>query len=214
MPEIIYLDPVRPAAVGIEKAVSSLRSGKLLAYPTETFYGLAADGMNEAAITNIFRIKGRSFHSPIALIIAEKKVLDKLTTAVPKTAARLLDIFWPGPLTLVFAASPSVSPLLTAGTGKIGIRISSHPVAHALAAALGGPITATSANLSGCQECTTVGEVREQIHSDLLTTFLDGGTTPGGKGSTFVDVTTDPPSILRAGAIPAAAIKAVLRERF
>ncbi len=112
-----------------------------------------------------------------------------------------MERFWPGALTIIFKASPDVSHLLTAGTGKIGIRLSSHPVATALAKKLGHPITATSANLSGKHECTSADEVIQGI-GDQIDAVIDGGQTPGGSGSTIIDVTTDPPAILREGVIP------------
>jgi L-threonylcarbamoyladenylate synthase len=111
-----------------------------------------------------------------------------------------MERFWPGALTIIFKASPDVSHFLTSGTGKIGIRLSSHPVATALAKKLGPPITATSANLSGKDECTRADEVVEGI-GDQIDAVIDGGQTPGGSGSTIIDVTTDPPAILREGVI-------------
>jgi len=211
MTEIISIDPENPSSLLIERAVAILRQGGILAFPTETFYGLAADAMNEKAVDRIFKIKGRSFENPIALIISTEDDLELLTDYVPEAAKTLMRAFWPGPLTIIFKASPSVSPRLTAGTGKIGVRISGNPIACALAAALGRPITATSANLSGGRECTTAAEVREQV-GDVQLTVIDGGPTPGGKGSTFLDVTVDPPILLREGATPGPAISAALRK--
>ena len=208
---IIPIDPHNVAPSGIEKAVSILKAGGVVAFPTETFYGLAADAANEGAVDRIFDIKGRSFNNPIALIISKEDDLDLLTDNIPAEAKTLMAAFWPGPLTLVFKASPSVSPRLTAGTGKIGVRISSNPIAQALAAGLGRPITATSANLSGERECTTEEEVRGQMANRQLT-VIDGGPTPGGRGSTFLDVTVDPPALLREGAIRGTAVRAALKK--
>lgn len=208
---IIPIDPHNIAPSGIEKAVSILKAGGVVAFPTETFYGLAADAANEGAVDRIFGIKGRSFNNPIALIISKEDDLDLLTDNIPEEAKTLMAAFWPGPLTLVFKASPSVSPRLTAGTGKIGVRISSNPIAQVLAAGLGRPITATSANLSGGRECTTAEEVRGQMANRQLI-IIDGGLTPGGRGSTFLDVTVDPPALLREGAINGKAIKAALKK--
>ncbi|MFA6412791.1 MAG: L-threonylcarbamoyladenylate synthase, partial [Syntrophales bacterium] len=207
---IISIDPHNIAPSGIEKAVAILEAGGVVAFPTETFYGLAADAMNEKAVDRLFEIKGRSFNNPIALIISKEDDLDLLTDNVPKEAETLMAAFWPGPLTLVFRASPSVSPRLTAGTGKIGVRISSHPIAQALAAGLGRPVTATSANPSGERECITAEEVRGQMANRQFT-IIDGGPTPGGRGSTFLDVTVDPPALLREGAIHSKAIRTALR---
>ena len=205
---IITIDPLDIAPSSIEKAVIILKAGGVIAFPTETFYGLAADATNEKAVDRIFEIKGRSFNNPVALIISEEDDLHLITDNIPEAAKKLMAAFWPGPLTLVFKASPSVSPRLTAGTGKIGVRISSHPIAHALASGLGRPITATSANLSGSPECTTAQEVFSQI-GPHLGALIDGGDTPSGKGSTFLDVTSDPPAILREGMIPEALIKSI-----
>lgn len=206
----IYIDNQDIAASSIEAAVNILKAGGVIAFPTETFYGLAADAMNENAVDRIFEMKGRSFNNPIALIISREDELGLLTDNVPDAAKKLMAAFWPGPLTLVFKASTSVSPRLTAGTGKIGVRISNNPIAQALAAGLGRPVTATSANLSGRKECTTAAEVRGQMANTHLT-VIDGGPTPGGRGSTFLDVTVDPPLLLREGAISNEAIRAALK---
>jgi len=128
-----------------------------------------------------------------------------LVAEIPSAAEILMKTFWPGPLTLVFRASPSVLPRLTADTGKIGIRISSHPVARLLAAGIEGPLTATSANLSGAQECSTAQEVIAAL-GDLPDALIESGPTPGGSGSTILDVTVSPPRILREGAIPGKSI--------
>jgi len=205
----IYIDPCAIAPAEIGKAVAVLRNGGIVAFPTETFYGLAADAANARALDRIFAIKGRSFNNPIALIISREDELAPLTDHVPAASRTLMAAFWPGPLTLVFKASPAVGPLLTAGTGKIGTRISSHPVACSLAAALGRPITATSANLSGGTECTTAEEVKRQLAGARIT-VIDGGPTPGGRGSTLLDVTVTPPALLREGAIDGGAIRAAL----
>ncbi len=188
------------AVTEIDEAVAMLARGGVVAFPTETFYGLAADAANEAAIDSIFAIKGRSFCNPIALIIAREEELSDLTKEIPAAAEKLMAAFWPGPLTLLFRAAPTVSPRLTAGTGKIGVRISSHPLAQALATGLGRPITATSANLSGYPECTTAAAVIDQIGANLPA-IIDGGPTPGGKGSTIIDITGGNLAILREGSI-------------
>jgi len=207
----INIDPQNILPSSIEEAVTILEAGGVVAFPTETFYGLAANAMNEKAVDRIFEIKGRSFNNPIALIISKEDDLDLLTDYVPEAAKTLMNAFWPGPLTLIFKASPSVSPRLTAGTGKIGVRISSHPIARALAAGMGRPVTATSANLSGRKECTTAAEVRDQMASARIT-VIDGGPTPGGRGSTFLDVTVAPPVLLREGAISNTSLRAALRK--
>lgn len=211
MPVILKIDPANPDEKSLGEALRLLNEGGVLAYPTETFYGLAADALSEAAVKKIFRIKGRDFKNPIPVIIGDSRDLAPLVEEIPKAAQILIHDFWPGPLTLVFRASSSVSPLLTSGTGKIGIRVSSHPLARLLARGLGGPLTATSANISGGTECTTAGAVIRALGNHPVA-FIDGGPTPGGSGSTVLDITFSPPRILREGAITSGAILNSLRE--
>ena len=200
MPQVLEINPLKPHDALIRRAVLVLQAGGVVAFPTETFYGLAVDAMNGGAIERIFAIKGRAFSNPIALIAGDKSGIGALVAEIPAAAQRLMQGFWPGPLTLLFSASPRISPRLTAGTGKIGIRISSHPIAAGLAMRLGGPITATSANLSGAPECSNAAEVLANL-GDRVDLVIDGGATPGGKGSTLLDITADPPVCLREGAI-------------
>ncbi len=212
MPEVLEIDPQGPEPHLIARAAAILKAGGVLAFPTETFYGLAADAANEEAVEKIFRIKGRDFGNPIALIAAGDRHLPGLVAEIPETARILMRAFWPGPLTLVFKASSNVIPKLTAGTGRIGIRISSHPIAAGLAEALGGPITATSANRSGAVENVSAQEVLQWLGEDLEA-VIDGGPAPGGMGSTFLDVTADPPVLLREGAVPKERIFEALRGK-
>jgi L-threonylcarbamoyladenylate synthase len=209
MSTILPIDPLHPDPAAIETAVRILRDGGVIAYPTETFYALAADCRCEVAIADIFAIKGRDFRNPIAVIGSNTKDLEQIAASVPEVAELLMETFWPGPLTLILPARDHVSVGLTAGTGKIGMRISSHPVARILAMTLGRPITATSANRSGDRECVSAEEVAAEV-GPLIRLILDGGKTPGGKGSTILDLTTVPPVLLRSGAIPEADIKKVL----
>ncbi len=197
----LKIDPGKPDAEKLAEAVRVLRKGGVVAFPTETFYGLGADARNETAVEKIFQIKGRNFRNPLPVIVANDGELIPLVEEIPAAATILMQTFWPGPLTLIFRAAPSVSSRLTGGTGKIGIRISSHPVARFLAAGLAGPLTATSANPSGGLECSSADAVIRNL-GDLPDAVIDGGPTPGGAGSTILDVTVFPPRILREGAIP------------
>jgi L-threonylcarbamoyladenylate synthase len=197
----LKIDPGKPDAEKLAEAVRILREGGVVAFPTETFYGLGADARNEAAVEKIFRIKGRNFRNPLPVIVADEGELIPLVEEIPAAATILMQTFWPGPLTLIFRAAPSVSSRLTGGTGKIGIRVSSHPVARFLAAGLAGPLTATSANPSGGPECSSADAVI-RVLEDLPEAVIDGGETRGGAGSTILDVTLFPPRILREGAIP------------
>jgi L-threonylcarbamoyladenylate synthase len=199
---LLKIDPRRPDRQKIAAAVAVLKDGGVLAYPTETFYGLGADASNESAVERIFAIKGRAFDKPVSVIIADEKSLDGLAADVPDGARELMKRFWPGPLTIVFKAAPSVSSRLTANTGKIGVRVSSHTIAALLAGQLGAPLTATSANLSGQNETVSAAAVKGSL-GDLPDMIIDSGETPGRPGSTILDVTVFPFRILREGAIPA-----------
>ena len=201
MTRIIKINPEKPEPEKIDEAVAILKSGGVIGFPTETFYGLGADARNEAAIGKIFDIKGRDFKNPILVVIGGPQQMKALTDEIPQDAKTLMGRFWPGPLTIVLLASASISPRLTAGTGRIGVRFTSHPVARELSRALGGPITATSANLSGAPECSSSAEVLAQLEG-RIDAVVDGGRTPGGKGSTIVDVTGETVQILREGVIP------------
>jgi len=185
---------------GIDEAARIILRGGVIAFPTETLYGLGADALNDEAVKEVFRVKGRREDQPLLLLVAER---DEITTLVRETsplAERLMAEFWPGPLTLVFQAAPRISPLLTARTGKIGIRVSSHPVARALAGAVGRPITGTSANLSGQPGLSSAPQVSRSL-GESLGAILDGGETAGGPGSTVLDVSGPSPRLIREGAI-------------
>ncbi|MDQ5984961.1 MAG: Threonylcarbamoyl-AMP synthase [Syntrophus sp. SKADARSKE-3] len=212
MPEIININPLQPDPSIMETAVYVLKQGGIIAYPTETFYALGADALLEKAVLRLFEIKGRDFNNPIALIGSGEQDLPLITDNIPEAARSLIAAFWPGPLTLIFQASKRVLPRLTAGTGKIGMRVSNHPIARGLAAYLGHPVTATSANLSGNPECTTAQEVSNQI-GPLVDLIIDGGQTQGGKGSTMLDVTVLPPVILREGALSQKNISSIIATK-
>ena len=200
MPRILKINTGHSEEDVIGSAAAIISRGGVIAYPTETIYGLGADATNEQAIRKIFEIKGRNFSNPVSLIIGRREDVHPLVRAIPKTAQKLMDAFWPGPLTIVFEAAGCVSPLLTAKTGKIGIRLSGHDGARQIALAAGKPLTATSANLSGLPECATADEVIAQL-GDRLDAVVDLGNTSGTAGSTIIDTTTEQPVILRAGVI-------------
>jgi L-threonylcarbamoyladenylate synthase len=200
MPEIMKIGADNSEEIILTRAVEILVDGGIIAYPTETFYGLGADATNEKAIEKIFAVKSRNFKNPVSLIIGQADDIHPLVQDVPETAKKLMAAFWPGALTIVFSAAYIVSPLLTAGSGKIGLRVSSHPTALGIVQKLKRPLTATSANLSGAPECTRASEVAEQL-SNKIDAIIDLGDTPGAKGSTIIDVSCDPPIILREGAI-------------
>ena len=200
MPEILKPDTEHSEEKIISRAAEILVKGGVIAYPTETFYGLGVDATSEKAIEKIFAVKGRDFKNPISLIVGHANQVYLLVKDVPPLAQKLMAEFWPGALTIVFSASKKVSPLLTAGTGKIGLRVSSHPIALKIAQTINRPLTATSANLSGAPECSLASVVIEQM-GDKINAIVDGGKTPGDQTSTIIDVTCDPPVILREGVI-------------
>ena len=185
---------------GLKKAVECLLSGGVVAFPTESFYGLAVDSTNETAVKRLFSLKKRRPDSPVLILIPSVEVLKGLVKRIPPVADRLMEEFWPGPLTLIFEAGPNVSPLLTAGRDTIGIRLSSHPAARALAKGLGAPITGTSANISGRPACRTAEEIVSTFGGDV-DVILDDGETQSEIASTVLDVTVHPPRILREGMI-------------
>ena len=177
-----------------------LRAGGLLAFPTSGLYGLGADALNPKAVGKIFRIKQRDLGKPILVLIKDESDVDKIAPKVPSSAAKMMAAFWPGSLTIILEARSELPKALTSGTGKIGIRIPKHPVASALVKAFDGPITGTSANISGKAGCSTIADLDPGLvqHLNLV---LDAGPLRGGVGSTIVDATLDPPSVLREGAV-------------
>ena len=197
---IIRLDLFIKQEQALKKAKEILLQGGLVAYPTESFYGLAVDATNEEAIMKLFALKKRAAEHPILLLIPSVDLLTEYVIRIPPVAHQLINEFWPGGLTLIFEASEKISPLLTAGTGKIGLRLSNHPLATALAQSMGAPITGTSANISGTPPCCNAREVLASFGEDI-DLIIDGGETAGGIGSTILDVTVDPPQILRNGMI-------------
>ena len=196
----IRVDKKENKQAGLKKATEVILSGGLVAFPTESFYGLGVNATDERAIQRLFAIKKRPSVHPVLVLIPNAKALDHYVAHIPEIAHQLIREFWPGGLTLIFEARPNISPLLTAGTAKIGVRLSSHPIATSLAQAAGIPITGTSANTSGQPASRTAEEVFQALGKgvDLI---LDGGKTIGGGGSTLLDVTVDPPKIVREGMV-------------
>lgn len=193
----------------IADAAELVLQGGVIAYPTETFYGLGADATNEEALRKIFGIKGRNFSNPISVIIGERNDAYSLISGSNSVAEKLMDAFWPGALTIVFRAAKNISPLLTAETGKIGIRLSSHEIARRVAQEIRRPLTATSANMSGKPECVTANDVLVQV-GDKIDAVIDAGKTAGKNASTIIDTTCVPPIILCEGAISKKMIEEII----
>ncbi len=186
--------------VQVEKGVSVLRRGGLVAYPTDTVYGLGASAYIPQAVLRIFQVKRRPQNMALPLLLSDISQLDEVAVSIPQLGRFLAERFWPGALTIILYKSDIVSGIITAGSDKVGVRIPDHPVPLALVSGLGTPITGTSANLSGKPSPLTASEVGSQIGSDV-DLIIDGGWTLGGIESTVVDVTLEKPVIVRQGAI-------------
>jgi len=198
MTQVLHLDQERPQQETIELAASIIRNGGLVAFPTETVYGLGADAMNENAVRKIFEAKGRPSDNPCIVHVDGREMLDRVAGAVPAKAERLIQKFWPGPLTLVLERRPEVAPSVSAGLSTVAVRMPGSGIALEMIRAARTPVAAPSANASGRPSPTTAAHVLEDL-GGRIDLILDGGTTNIGIESTVLDVTTDPPMILRPG---------------
>ncbi|MFJ7073442.1 L-threonylcarbamoyladenylate synthase [Streptomyces sp. NPDC098781] len=193
----------------IEKASGVLRAGGLVAFPTETVYGLGADAENPAAVARIFQVKGRPPSHPLIVHIGGAEHLDDWVEEVPPAARLLAERFWPGPLTLVLRRGRRVPLEATGGLETVAVRVPDHPVALALLTAFGGGVTAPSANRFGAVSPTTADHVRAEL-GDAVDFVLDGGRCSVGVESTIVDATGDLPSVLRPGGVTREDLEAAL----
>jgi L-threonylcarbamoyladenylate synthase len=193
----------------IDEAVRILREGGLVAFPTETVYGLGADADNPVAVRKIFAAKGRPANHPLIVHLASARSLPQWTRGVPDAAHRLAERFWPGPLTLILRRGPGVLDEVTGGQDTVGLRVPSHPVAQALLQAFDGGIAAPSANRFGRVSPTTAQHVRDEL-GDQVQWVLDGGPCQVGIESTIVDLSRGVPVVLRPGRIAAEEIEALL----
>ena len=205
----LKVDPASPDPVAIAAAAAVLRAGGLVAFPTETVYGLGADALDPAAVRRIFEAKGRPSFNPVIVHVADIEHARRLARHWPASATRLARHFWPGPLTLVLPKDPSVPDIVTAGLDAVGIRMPAHPVALALIRAADLPVAAPSANRFTQLSPTTADHVAQALGGrvDLL---LDGGPASVGIESTVVDLTGAVPRVLRPGMISRAALEAVV----
>ncbi|MFC1985100.1 L-threonylcarbamoyladenylate synthase [Chloroflexota bacterium] len=184
----------------IEQGISVLAQGGIIAYPTDTVYGLGASAGIPQAVERVYTVKERPLNMPLPLLLADVSQINKVAEAVTPIAWLLIHSFWPGALTLVLPKSSSVPDIITAGGTNVAVRIPAHPVAIALIEGLGTPIVGTSANLSGRPSPLTAEEVHSQL-GDRIDLVIDGGRCSGGRESTVVDVTGETPVMLREGAI-------------
>ncbi len=190
-------------------AVRLLRAGKVIAFPTDTVYGVGASGFNERAIEQLFVVKTRERGKAIPYLLADAKNLLLVAREIPEAARILARKFWPGALTLVVPASARVPKILIAGGDTIAVRVPHHPMTRALIDSLGSPLAATSANISGGRDPGNAQEVLAQLEG-RIPMILDGGATRANIPSTVVDVTVAPPKVLRIGAISVAEIEKVI----
>ena len=188
-----------------------LRSKGVLALPTETFYALAVNPFDPAALTRLFALKARPAAKPVLVLIAGPEMLFQVVREMPPAAIPLMAAFWPGPLTLILPARLDLPPLLTGGTGTIGLRQPRQDLVCRLMTALGLPLTGTSANRAGQEPLTTAAAVARELGGEV-DLILDAGPCPGGLPSTIVDVTVSPPRLVRAGALATSAIQELFPE--
>jgi L-threonylcarbamoyladenylate synthase len=184
----------------ILEAAELIRVGEAVAFPTETVYGLGANALSSEAVQKIFQAKGRPSDNPLIVHIADREQLNGLIGQMPEKAEKLMNAFWPGPLTLIFPRKEGIAPEVTAGLESVGIRMPDHPVAQQLIKAAGLPIAAPSANRSGRPSPTTAEHVLEDLNGKIAG-VVDGGPTGVGVESTVLDITVDPPVILRPGGV-------------
>jgi L-threonylcarbamoyladenylate synthase len=188
-----------------------LLGGSVIAMPTDTFYALAANPFQEAALSRVFALKGRPPEKPVLVLVDGPAMLKQLAREVPNPARRLMEKFWPGPLTIVFPGLAHLPRLLTAGTGTVGVRQPRHVLTCRLISALGFPITGTSANRSGRPPLTRADEVDREFGAEVGL-ILEAGECPGGKPSTIVDMSRMPARLVRSGAFSALQLAAVVPE--
>ena len=194
------VDPLAPAAAAVEEAVRVLRGGGLVAYPTDTLYGLGADPRQPEAVERLFRAKGRAADKAVPLVAADLRQVERQVGVLTPLARRLAERFWPGPLTLVIEAAPMLDSRLLAQGETVAVRVPDLPLARALAQALDAPLTATSANRAGAPPPATAAATAAALAS-AVALVLDGGPTAAGEPSTIVDARGASPVLLRRGVV-------------
>ena len=193
---------IAPALLGqIQRAAGILRSGGIVAYPTDTVYGLGADIFNDRAVLKVFSAKKRPLSMPLPVLIAKTSQLCELVEDIPPTAKILMDKFWPGGLTIIFPRASAFKSLALADSDKIAVRLPGHPITLRLIKELGHPVVGTSANLHDSTAALTAAEVKKQL-GDVVDFIIADSPCPGGIESTIVDITVHPPVILRQGTVP------------
>lgn len=206
---VLTVDPDHPAAIAIAEAATALRQGRLVAFPTETVYGLGANALDERAVRAIFTAKGRPSFNPLIAHVAEAEAARQCAAVWPVAAEHLAAAFWPGPLTLVLPKRPHIPDVVSAGLATVALRVPAHPVARALLRAAAVPVAAPSANRSTEVSPTTAGHVLKGL-GESVHLILDAGPTSVGIESTVVDLSGGRPALLRPGTISQAELEAVV----
>ena len=209
--EILSTDTPALFAAAVKRAAELLRAGEVVALPTETVYGLAANALNKKAVAKIFQIKNRPANNPIIVHIAGVEMAKRCVTVWPDPAEKLARAFWPGPLTLVLPCAKEIPGLVIAGGKTVGVRWPGHPFIQAVIRECGFPLAAPSANLSGRVSPTNAEHVRKQL-GGKISLIVDGGQSQVGIESTVLDLTVSPPQVLRPGMIHAESLAAVIGE--
>jgi L-threonylcarbamoyladenylate synthase len=199
MAEVVYIDPAQPSTHLIHQVAEVIKGGGIIIYPTETLYGLGTNPFNLKAGERLYRIKGRKAGKPIPFLIKDQEMLETLVTDVSPMARQLMEQHWPGPLTLIFRAKEGLPSPLRGEAGTIGVRISAHPIARLIVEAVDAPLTSTSANTAGGKNLTDARSIADLL-GDQVDLIIDGGEV-AGQGSTVVDLTTTPPTVVREGMI-------------
>ncbi len=208
---VLAVDPQKPDPATVQQAACVLRHGGLVAFPTETVYGLGANALDAEAVQGIFLAKGRPAYDPLIVHLADCEALTQVAAVVPSVAYMLAERFWPGPLTLVLPCSSRIPPVVTAGGPTVAVRVPAHPVALALIRAAGFPVAAPSANRFGHLSPTQAVHVLDDLEG-YIDVLLDGGPTPVGVESTVLSLVTSVPTILRPGGVSREALAAVLGD--
>jgi L-threonylcarbamoyladenylate synthase len=204
--QVLTINPEQPEADVIQQAAAVLRAGGLVAFPTETVYGLGANALDAESIARIYQAKGRPANNPLIVHIASVEQLEQVALDIPDVARRLAEVFWPGPLTLVLKRHARIPESVSLGRDTVAVRLPSHPVARALIEAAGVPVVAPSANRFTRPSATSAAHVLNDLAGGV-NIILNGGPTPIGIESTVLDVTVTPPLLLRPGGVPIEALR-------
>lgn len=208
----IHVDAARPDAAALGRAAAVIRDGGLVAFPTDTLYGIAADPFNPVAVRRVFEAKHRETGSALPLVAADLTQVLARIGPMSVNARRLSECFWPGPLTILMPAPPAIAPEVAAGTGLVAVRVPNHVVARELCRLAGSPLVATSANRSGQPASSDPDDVAASM-GEAVDILVDSGPTAGGPASTIVDASSDATRLVREGAVSWERIEECLRGR-